>query len=45
MAAEHVAGLLDEVGIAAELFEPEPRRTSLVAHWEPEGVTVAAARC
>ncbi|HKN45109.1 MAG TPA: M20/M25/M40 family metallo-hydrolase, partial [Propionibacteriaceae bacterium] len=37
-AAERVAELLDEVGIASELFEPEPRRTSVVAHWEPEGV-------
>ena len=37
-AAEHVAGLLDEVGIASELFESEPGRTSLVASWEPEGV-------
>src|SRR5664279_918014 len=32
-AAEHVAGLLDEVGIACELFESEPGRTSLVARW------------
>ena len=37
-AAERVAELLDEVGIASELLEPEPRRTSVVAHWEPEGV-------
>ncbi len=37
-AAEHVAGLLDEVGIASELYEPEPGRTTLVAAWEPEGV-------
>ncbi len=37
-AAERVAELLDEVGISTELFESEPRRTSLVAHWEPEGV-------
>ncbi len=36
-AAERVAELLDEVGIASELYEPEPRRTSVVAHWEPEG--------
>lgn len=36
-AAEYVAARLDEVGIAAELFESEPRRTSVVAHWEPEG--------
>ena len=32
-AAEHVAALLDEVGIASELFEPSPGRTSVVAHW------------
>jgi acetylornithine deacetylase/succinyl-diaminopimelate desuccinylase-like protein len=38
VAAERVAELLDEVGIACELFEPAPRRTSLVARWEPEGV-------
>jgi len=36
-AAERVAGWLDEVGIASELYESEPRRTSLVAHWSPEG--------
>ncbi len=36
-AAEFVAGRLDEVGIAAELFESEPRRTTLVADWAPEG--------
>jgi acetylornithine deacetylase/succinyl-diaminopimelate desuccinylase-like protein len=38
VAAERVAELLDEVGIANELLEPEPRRTSVVAHWAPEGV-------
>jgi acetylornithine deacetylase/succinyl-diaminopimelate desuccinylase-like protein len=38
MAAERVAELLDEVGIASELLEPQPGRTSVVAHWEPEGV-------
>jgi acetylornithine deacetylase/succinyl-diaminopimelate desuccinylase-like protein len=32
-AAEHVAALLDEVGIACDLFEQEPGRTSLIAHW------------
>ena len=37
-AAERVAELLDEVGIGCELLEPEPRRTSVVARWEPEGV-------
>ncbi|HEU5486369.1 MAG TPA: hypothetical protein VFU98_15780, partial [Microlunatus sp.] len=31
-AAEYVAQLLDEVGIASELVESEPGRTSLVAH-------------
>ncbi len=38
LAAEHVAALLDEVGIEAELYEPEPGRTSVVASWAPEGV-------
>lgn len=37
-AAEHVAALLDEVGITAELYEAEPGRTSVVASWAPEGV-------
>jgi len=37
-AAERVAGLLDEVGIDAELYEPQPGRTSVVASWAPEGV-------
>jgi acetylornithine deacetylase/succinyl-diaminopimelate desuccinylase-like protein len=37
-AAEHVATLLDEVGIASELYEAEPGRTTLVAHWSPDGV-------
>jgi len=32
-AAEHVAGLLSEVGIEPEMFEPEPGRTSVVARW------------
>jgi acetylornithine deacetylase/succinyl-diaminopimelate desuccinylase-like protein len=32
-AAEHVAALLDEVGIESELFERESGRTSLVAQW------------
>jgi acetylornithine deacetylase/succinyl-diaminopimelate desuccinylase-like protein len=38
IAAERVAELLDEVGIDSELLEPQPGRTSVVAHWEPEGV-------
>lgn len=32
-AAEHVAGLLAEVGLEPQVFEPSPRRTSVVAHW------------
>jgi acetylornithine deacetylase/succinyl-diaminopimelate desuccinylase-like protein len=38
VAAERVAELLDEVGIASELYEPKPGRTSVVASWAPEGV-------
>ncbi|MCW5950940.1 MAG: M20/M25/M40 family metallo-hydrolase [Propionibacteriaceae bacterium] len=36
-AAEYVAASLDEVGITSTLYESEPRRTTLVAHWEPQG--------
>ncbi len=36
-AAEHVAALLDEVGIEPTLMESEPGRTSLVAHWGGSG--------
>jgi acetylornithine deacetylase/succinyl-diaminopimelate desuccinylase-like protein len=32
-AAEHVAALLDEVGIESELFEGKPGRTNVVARW------------
>jgi acetylornithine deacetylase/succinyl-diaminopimelate desuccinylase-like protein len=32
-AAEHVAALLDEVGIDSELFEGRPGRTNVVARW------------
>ena len=32
-AAEHVAALLDEVGIEVELHESEPGRASLLARW------------
>ncbi len=32
-AAEHVAMLLDEVGIEVEVFESEPGRTSLIGRW------------
>jgi Acetylornithine deacetylase/Succinyl-diaminopimelate desuccinylase and related deacylases len=36
-ATEYVAAKLDEAGISSSLFESEPRRTSLVAEWAPEG--------
>ncbi len=36
-AAEYVAAKLDDVGITSQLFESEPRRTTLVADWAPEG--------
>ena len=36
-AAEYIAAALDEVGITSELYESAPRRTTLVARWEPEG--------
>ena len=32
-AAEHVATLLDEVGIESELWEAEPGRTNVLARW------------
>lgn len=32
-AAEHVATLLDEVGISSNLYESEPGRTSMIARW------------
>ena len=32
-AAEHVASLLDEVGIESRMYESEPGRTSVVARW------------
>src|SRR3546814_2532378 len=32
-AAEHVAGLLDEVGIESTIHESEPGRSSLIARW------------
>ncbi|MFT3871863.1 MAG: M20/M25/M40 family metallo-hydrolase [Nocardioides sp.] len=36
-AAEHVAGLLDEVGIAVEVVELFPGRTQLIARWGGDG--------
>jgi acetylornithine deacetylase/succinyl-diaminopimelate desuccinylase-like protein len=35
-AAEYVATLLDEVGIESRIYESEPGRANLVAHWEGE---------
>ncbi len=32
-AAEYVASLLDEVGIEATIYESEPGRASVIAHW------------
>ncbi|MDR0959094.1 MAG: M20/M25/M40 family metallo-hydrolase [Propionibacteriaceae bacterium] len=37
VAAEYVAGLLDEVGIASTTVESESRRANVIAPWEPEG--------
>lgn len=37
VAAEYVARELDEVGIHCDVYESEPRRTTLVARWEPDG--------
>ncbi len=42
-AAEHVAALLDEVGISSEIHESEPKRASLIADWAPEGVDPSAS--
>lgn len=39
IAAEHVAALLDEVGIESELYEPSTGRTSVVAHWGDPSAT------
>ena len=36
-AAEHVATLLSDVGIEAQLYEAAPGRASLVAHWGTDG--------
>ncbi|WP_182376341.1 M20/M25/M40 family metallo-hydrolase [Nocardioides sp. WS12] len=38
-AAEYVAGLLDEVGIAAEVIETAPGRANVVARWGGTGST------
>lgn len=38
VAAEYVAGLLDEVGISSTIVESEPGRANLIADWAPDGV-------
>ena len=38
-AAEHVAGLLDEVGIAAEVVETAPGRANVLARWGGTGAS------
>ena len=42
-AAEFIAGQLADVGIGSRLLESAPRRTNLVAQWEPEGCDRSAA--
>ena len=42
-AAEYVAARLDEVGLAVEVLESQPGRTTLVAHWEPIGCDTSLA--
>jgi len=41
VAAEYVAALLDDVGITCEVYEAAPRRTTLVARWEPAGTDLS----
>ncbi|MFL6288207.1 MAG: M20/M25/M40 family metallo-hydrolase [Actinomycetes bacterium] len=41
-AAEYVAGLLTEVGLAVEVIESAPNRTSVFARWEGEEVDAPA---
>ncbi|MCL2736948.1 MAG: M20/M25/M40 family metallo-hydrolase [Propionibacteriaceae bacterium] len=36
-AAEYIAEKLADVGIEAQILESQPRRTTVVAAWEPEG--------
>jgi len=42
-AAEFIAAKLDEVGISSELYESQPRRTTLVADWAPPGCDTSLA--
>ncbi|HYH33701.1 MAG TPA: M20/M25/M40 family metallo-hydrolase [Nocardioides sp.] len=41
-AAEHVATLLDEVGVESTVVERTPGRTSLIAHWGGDGTRTDA---
>ncbi|GAA3543981.1 M20/M25/M40 family metallo-hydrolase [Nocardioides daeguensis] len=43
-AAEHVAALLDEVGIAAEVIETRPGRANVVARWGGSSSAATAER-
>lgn len=43
-AAEYVAGLLDEVGITAEVIESKPGRANVVARWGGSGSAATAER-
>lgn len=42
-AAEYVAEKLDEVGLDSKIYEPVPRRSTLVSHWEPDGCDTSLA--
>ncbi|MDR1387210.1 MAG: M20/M25/M40 family metallo-hydrolase [Propionibacteriaceae bacterium] len=42
-AAEYIAARLDEVGIECRLLESAPRRTTVVAHWQPDGCDAGQA--
>jgi acetylornithine deacetylase/succinyl-diaminopimelate desuccinylase-like protein len=41
-AALYVKGLLEEVGLECQLFEPEPGRTNVVARWKGEDSSLPA---
>ncbi|MBU2697407.1 M20/M25/M40 family metallo-hydrolase [Pimelobacter sp. 30-1] len=43
-AAEYVAGLLDEVGITADVIESKPGRANVVARWGGSGSAATAER-
>jgi len=41
VAADYIAARLDEVGVDCAVYESAPRRTTLVARWEPEGTDLS----